>query len=93
MHKRWLIAGAFLLLNAAATGAPIAALPLDSIVVDIAADETLVLERHENAALKIDGHLDETVWQEQSAYDEFVVLEPDTLLKPCLLYTSDAADE
>ncbi len=82
MHTRWLIASAFLLLNAAVTGAPIPVPPLDSIVVDIAADETLVLERHENAALKIDGHLDEAVWQELSAYDEFVVLEPDTLLKP-----------
>ncbi len=55
---------------------------LDKIVVKVPADEALVLERHENAGVKIDGFLDESIWQRLSAYDEFVVLEPDTLMQP-----------
>ena len=55
---------------------------LDKIVVKVPADEALVLERHENVGVKIDGFLDESIWQRLSAYDEFVVLEPDTLMQP-----------
>jgi len=37
--------------------------------------------RHE-VDIKIDGVLDEPVWQQLPAYDELVVIEPDTLAKP-----------
>ncbi|MCB1645169.1 MAG: hypothetical protein KDI36_06935, partial [Pseudomonadales bacterium] len=32
-----------------------------------------------NQKIKIDGHLNEPVWQTLPAYDEFVVIQPDTL--------------
>ena len=54
---------------------------LSNIVVEIDSDETLVLERVDEASIKIDGHLDENVWVDLTAYDEFVVIDPDTLTK------------
>ncbi len=53
----------------------------DTLVVDISPDQTIVVDRRE-AGIRIDGKLDENVWQELPAYDEFVVIEPDTLAKP-----------
>ena len=55
---------------------------LDTIVVDISPEDRLVLNRRENADVRVDGHLDDSVWHELPAYDEFVVMVPDTLLKP-----------
>jgi hypothetical protein len=50
------------------------------IAVELAPGEVIVLQRlHGVDAIRIDGHLDEPVWQTLPAYDEFVVIEPDTL--------------
>ena len=50
------------------------------IAVELAPGETIVLERlTASDGIRIDGHLDEPVWQRLPAYDEFVVIEPDTL--------------
>ncbi len=49
------------------------------VVVDLDPDDTIVLEDHENHHVKIDGYLDEAVWSKLVAYDEFVVIDPDTL--------------
>ena len=40
-----------------------------------------------NASIVIDGKLDEAEWQQAESIDEL------TIINPCLLYTSDAADE
>ncbi|MBT4494662.1 MAG: hypothetical protein HOC70_15570 [Gammaproteobacteria bacterium] len=55
---------------------------LIKVVVDITPTETVVLERHEDADIELDGDLTEDVWNKLDAYDEFVVLEPDTLEQP-----------
>lgn len=55
---------------------------LGNVVVDIEDGSTLVLERHEDAGVKIDGHLDEAVWAGLDAFDEFLLIEPDTLESP-----------
>ena len=55
---------------------------LQSVVVDLAPGEAIVLEHHEDAGVKIDGHLNEAIWGELDAYDEFLVIEPDTLVQP-----------
>ena len=52
---------------------------LSNMVVEIGPEETLVLERVEGASIKIDGYLDEDAWGHLTAYDEFVVIDPDTL--------------
>ncbi len=52
---------------------------LSSMVVEVGPEETLVLERIEDASIKIDGYLDEDTWGHLTAYDEFVVIDPDTL--------------
>jgi hypothetical protein len=51
------------------------------LVVDIAPGEQLVLERREavDMPMRIDGHLSEGIWSQLPAYDEFVVIDPDTL--------------
>ncbi len=49
--------------------------------VDLPSGETIELERHD-AAIRIDGVLDETVWSGLDQFDEFVVVEPDTLVDP-----------
>jgi len=53
---------------------------LSKLVVEIGPKETLVLERIEAASIKIDGHLDEDAWRDLIAYDEFVIIDPDTLV-------------
>mgnify|MGYP001224222551 CR=1 FL=1 len=52
---------------------------LANVVIRVDPSETLHLERLEDAAVKIDGHLTEAVWADLPAYDEFVVIDPDTL--------------
>ena len=59
-----------------------AELRLSDIVVDLSPDETLRWQRHEAQNVRLDGHLDEAIWAQLPAYDEFVVLEPDTLADP-----------
>ncbi|MEQ8860553.1 MAG: DUF5916 domain-containing protein [Pseudomonadales bacterium] len=50
------------------------------ITVELAPGESIVLQRLESVdAIRIDGHLDEPIWQQLPAYDEFVVIDPDTL--------------
>ena len=51
-------------------------------MVDVSPTDTIVLDRIEGAGVKIDGHLDDDIWATLPAYDEFAVLEPDTLEKP-----------
>ena len=54
---------------------------LSQVVVDISPGETLKLPRvsGDDARVRIDGKLDEAIWAQLPAYDEFVVVEPDTL--------------
>lgn len=52
---------------------------LSQVVVKVGQNETIVLQRHDDAGIKIDGDLSESVWEQLPAYDEFVVIEPDTL--------------
>ena len=70
----WLLA---LLLYGAAAKADIVA----EGVVDLAPGETVSLRRLDPSrdVIRIDGALDEPVWARLPAYDEFVVIEPDTL--------------
>ncbi len=52
------------------------------VIVDLAPGESIVLQRVDSVdAIHIDGRLDEAVWQTLPAYDEFVVIDPDTLGK------------
>ncbi len=51
------------------------------LFVDLGPGEKLVVERHD-ADIKVDGALDEPIWQQLPAYDEFLVIEPDTLARP-----------
>ena len=51
------------------------------LIVDIGPNDKIVVPRH-NVDIKIDGALDEPIWQQLPAYDELVVIEPDTLAKP-----------
>jgi hypothetical protein len=53
----------------------------EGVIVDLGPDEKIVVEQHV-ANIKLDGKLDEPVWQGLSAYDELVVIEPDTLALP-----------
>lgn len=53
----------------------------DALMVDIGPDETIVVQKHD-VKLIVDGRLDEPIWQSLPAYDEFQVIEPDTLDKP-----------
>jgi len=55
---------------------------LTALVIDTSPEETLVLDRRDSAEIEVDGHLDESIWRDLPAYDEFVVLKPDTLLMP-----------
>ena len=60
----------------------LASAELSDLVVDISPDQTLVLREVPDADIRIDGRLSEAVWAELPAWDEFVVLEPDTLAQP-----------
>ncbi len=50
----------------------------EELKIDIGPNDTIVVPRHE-IVIRIDGKLDEPVWGQLPAYDEFVVIEPDTL--------------
>jgi hypothetical protein len=52
-----------------------------AVVLDITPDQTIELAHleSESAGIKIDGKLDESVWATLPAYDDFRVIEPDTL--------------
>ena len=67
-----------LCLLAALYSAPLAA---QNLVIDLAPDEKILVQHH-LVDVDLDGKLDEPIWQELPAYDEFVVIEPDTLSKP-----------
>lgn len=50
------------------------------VAVELAPGESIVLEHLGGGeAVRIDGALDEPIWQRVPAYDEFLVIEPDTL--------------
>ena len=70
---------ALVLLLALLFGSASAAEQLSDIVVKVGTDETIALRRHEDSGVKIDGQLSESIWADLPAYDEFVVIEPDTL--------------
>jgi hypothetical protein len=57
-------------------------LPSHALQVSVSPTETLEIAER-SAVVKIDGKLDEAVWASLDQYDEFVVIEPDTLVKPC----------
>ena len=50
--------------------------------VELANGKSIVLDQIHGSKIQIDGHLDEMVWKELPFYDEFVVIEPDSLKKP-----------
>lgn len=47
-----------------------------------ATEASLVLPKFANAKVKVDGRLDEPVWQQVPSYDNMTVVEPDTLESP-----------
>ncbi|MFT7220543.1 MAG: hypothetical protein ACI8Z1_002160 [Candidatus Azotimanducaceae bacterium] len=51
------------------------------IVVDLESGDVIALRRVTSPGVKIDGHLDESIWAELPAFDEFVVISPDTFDK------------
>ena len=51
-----------------------------NLLVDIKDGETLSIKKLDlEADIKVDGHLDEPLWQSLPAYDEFIVTTPETL--------------
>lgn len=52
-----------------------------AVVVDLENGEAIFIEHHE-VSIRLDGALDEEVWQNLDAWDEFVVTDPDSLQKP-----------
>lgn len=52
----------------------------ESVVIDLNENEAITLSRVPDSQVRIDGVLDEPVWANLPAYDEFVVIEPDTLV-------------
>ena len=50
--------------------------------VELANGKSIVLDQIHGSKIQIDGHLNEMVWKELPFYDEFVVIEPDSLKKP-----------
>jgi Domain of unknown function (DUF5916)/Carbohydrate family 9 binding domain-like len=57
------------------------ALIAEELIVDLGPDEKIVVPRH-SAEINVDGKLDEPIWQQLPAYDEFLVIEPDNLEVP-----------
>ena len=57
------------------------AMDASALLVDIGPDDVISVQEID-AEIKLDGRLDEPVWQQLSEYDEFSVIEPDTLVKP-----------
>jgi hypothetical protein len=54
------------------------------VVVEIGEGERIRLTRldEHQGDIQIDGHLSEPVWQTLPAYDEFLIIEPDLMVKP-----------
>ncbi|MCB1692382.1 MAG: hypothetical protein KDI19_06420 [Pseudomonadales bacterium] len=53
-----------------------------ALVVDLADGDTITVHRlADTEKIKVDGRLDEDVWGNLPAYDEFVVIEPDTFAR------------
>lgn len=50
----------------------------DTLVVELAEGEKIILQRHD-IEIDIDGKLDEALWSTLPAFDEFLMIEPDTL--------------
>jgi len=75
------VVGALSLFTSLALTSAFAALPEITPLVD---KEPVVLQKftEEEHNITIDGHLDEPLWKTLRAYDEFVVIEPDTLIPP-----------
>lgn len=74
-----LVALLSLLMSVAAWSATLDRGALSDLVVDISPEDTIVVNRVDDAGLRVDGFLDESVWQSLPAYDEFFLIEPDTL--------------
>ena len=57
------------------------AIVLTDAVVKVESTETLKIRRYlgDQPPVNVDGRLDEPIWRELPAVDEFLVLEPDTL--------------
>ncbi len=55
-----------------------------AVVLDVTPDEAIDLVRVEASSveIKIDGKLDEAIWETLPEYDNFRVIEPDTLIVP-----------
>ena len=54
---------------------------VNAIQVEVAPGQVLQINPSD-AAIALDGQLNESIWTELDHYDEFVVIEPDTLIKP-----------
>ena len=50
----------------------------EAVLIDIEDGEAIFIEQRETV-IRVDGKLDEPVWQALDAWDEFVVIEPDSL--------------
>ena len=57
------------------------------VIVDLTDGETISIHQAStDERVKIDGHLDEAIWVGLPAYEEFVVIEPDTLAEAGFTY-------
>ncbi|MFU8817652.1 MAG: DUF5916 domain-containing protein, partial [Pseudomonadales bacterium] len=72
--------GGVWLLGVVLAGVLAGAIAWADINVDLAPGEVIRLTWVDAGdAITIDGHLDEAIWQSLPAYDQFVIIEPDTL--------------
>ena len=44
--------------------------------------ESIILEHHPDAQVRIDGVIDESIWASLPVYDQMLVIDPDTLIEP-----------
>ena len=56
----------------------------DGIEIAMLSGDVVRVQRfdHDQVDIKIDGHVDESVWADLQVFDQFVVIEPDTLVTP-----------
>lgn len=60
--------------------APFSAHSAQTLIVEVPAGQTIEVGRKDDGTrIRIDGRLDEAIWAELPAYDEFVTIDPDTL--------------